>query len=259
MDETPREEEEGEGGEREEEREAEEVQRYVIAPIHTSNMGPQTSDLRPAPVHQRSVSDTSLLLCRTNSTSLPELAGPPSSASPEPISDPAEGVQILQESPTKKFRTKHTRHLSLLGGDHHKRKKRRSQIRCRSPPNYPPPPPPANEESGDEIDKNQQRKDEIDKNQQRKDEIDKNQQRKDSPGFSKVMQTISSIDQELQEMGGVAGADTAANVPPPTMFHGEDPPINPANDVPERAGQGQVTGEEEGRIEEGISTEMGGR
>ena len=199
--------EEGEG-EREEEREEEE-ERYVLAPIHTSNVvRPQANGVRPIPLHQRSVSDTSVLLYRANSASLPELAEQRNSASPEPVSDTVEGAkrQISLDSPTKKFRMKHTRHLSLLGGDHHKRKKRRSQIRSRSPPSYPPPPPPADEESGDEV--------------------ERTHQRKDSFGFSKVMQTISSIDQELQEMGGVAGANTAADVPPPTMFHGEDPTAN---------------------------------
>ena len=222
IEETPIE--EGEG-----DREEEEEERYVLAPIRTSNA--QANGVRPIPLHQRSVSDTSVLLYRANSASLPELAEQRNSASPEPVSDTVEGAkqQISLDSPTKKFRTKHTRHLSLLGGDHQKRKKRRSQIRSRSPPNYPPPPPPADQDSGDEV--------------------GRTHQRKDSFGFSKVMQTISSIDQELQEMGGVAGANTAADVPPPTMFHGEDPTINPANDIVEEGAQREnpATVEERGK------------
>ena len=200
-------------GEREEEEE-----RYVLAPIHLSSTEPQANGLRPVPMHQRSVSDTSHLLFRTNSASLPELADTRSSSSPEPVCDTVEGAKQQISLETPKFRTKHTRHLSLLGGDNHKRKKRRSTIRCRSPPNYPPPPPPGDEESGGNV--------------------EKTHQRKDSFGFSKVMQTISSIDQELQEMGGVAGTNTT---PPLTAstFRGEDPPINPVNDTPEEEGEAQ--------------------
>ena len=189
--------------------EREEAPRYVIAPVHINpDQLAQANSLRPAPVHQRSVSDTSVLLCRTNSSSLPELVEGPGSTSPEPVSDTVEGAKeqiIRQEAlPVKKFRTRHTRHLSLLGGNEHKRKKRRSQLRTRSPPNYPPPPPPANEDSEGEP--------------------ETEPEMKNSLGFSRVMQTISSIDQELQDMGGVAGANTTPNVSPPMRFRGDDPP-----------------------------------
>ena len=223
-------EEEGEGGwPFGEEGEGDEMPRYVLAPISPSQQQQliPVKGLRPSPVHQRSVSDTSVLLWRTNSASLPELADVPSSASPEPVSDTVEGArqQISQpESPTKKYRTKHTRHLSLLGDSSgHKRKKRRSQIRSRSPPSYPPPPPPADEGSEEER--------------------ERDPQRKDSLGFSKVMQTISSIDHELQEMGGVAGTTVTPNISPPMRFRGDDPPnLGPPDEG--AAGEGaEVEGE----------------
>ena len=201
LEETQREDLEGGEGDEGEERYFHEAQRDVQ----------QSGELWPAPVHQRSVSDTSVLLCRTNSSSLPELTDHTSSASPEPVADTVEEAkqQIAQESPTKRFRTKHTRHLSLLNRRDGKQKKRRSQYRCRSPPNYPPPPPPTNEDSDN-------------------DDTTHN----DALGFSKVMETISSIDQELQEMGGLAGADTTPNISPPMRFRGIDPPSQPSPDEP---------------------------
>lgn len=188
-----------------EEEEGAEEERF----LHEARRGDsvqQPINLRPPPpIHQRSVSDTSVLLCRTNSSSLPELADHTNSASPEPVADTVEEAKQQIESPTKRFRTKHTRHLSLLNGRDGKRKKRRSQYRCRSPPNYPPPPPPANEDSDNE-------------------ETSQN----DALGFSKVMETISSIDQELQEMGGMGMTDTTPNISPPMRFRDNDPPSQPS-------------------------------
>ena len=193
----------------------------------------QSSNARPVPIHQRSVSDTSVLLCRTNSSSLPELDDHNSSASPDPVADTVEGArqQISQESPTK-FRTKHTRHLSLLNRRQAKRKKRRSQYRCRSPPNYPPPPPPMNGDSDNEEDM-----------------IEEGQ----GLDFSKVMQTISSIDQELQEMGGVSGNDVTPNISPPMRFRAVDSQVSPSQDPAVREGRhnstARPTEEQQDRLE----------
>lgn len=221
------------------EEDEEEEERYVLAPVpintellQANGYGPPP----PPPAHQRSVSDTSVLLCRTNSSSLPDLDHP-SSTSPEPVADTVEAAkeQVSQDPPTKAYRTKHTRHLSLLGGNEHKRKKRRSMIRSRSPPSYPPPPPPANDESGEEEEVPAVSDPPVPavsdppvptasvapapvQPPQRKDSLQ---------GFSRVMATISSIDQELQDMGGIGGREenTTPNITPPEKFRGEDPPI----------------------------------
>ena len=193
---------------------------------------------KPSPQHQRSVSDTSVLLTRSriNSSSLPELADDhTSSTSPEPVADTVEAArqQMSRVSPKKQFRTKHTRHLSLLNGREGKQKKRRSaHYRSRSPPNYPPPPPPANEDSANE-------------------EETPTAPRKDSLGFSKVMQTISSIDQELQEMGGVAGTETTPNISPPMSFKAIDPPTSEGEGVVGVVGVVGAVGEDGGYYESG--------
>ena len=224
-------------GEREWEREMEEVRDWEREDRTectwerdvATEMIPQDvqNDPKPHPNHQRSISDTSILLSRTNSSSLPELIDHTSSTSPELIPDTVECArqQISQEAPTKRFRTKHTRHLSLLSGREVKRKKRRSaQFRCRSPPNYPPPPPPANEDSADEVETQRGC-----------------HTRKDSFGFSKVMQTISSIDHELQEMGGVADTNTTPNISPPMRFKAINPRQSPLHNSLERE-QGEREG-----------------
>ena len=213
--------------------------------------------VRPPPVHQRSISDTSILLCRSriNSTSLPEL-GEESSASPEPVADTVEGArrQIAEDMPKKQYRTKHTRHLSLLTGRSGKCKRGSLKNRSRSPPNYPPPPPPANEDSGNEacggvtITSNT--------------ELGKDG-RKHSLGFSNVMKTISSIDQELQEMGGVGGADVTPNISPPMRFRADtdDLDLSPPQD-PLEGGVGDEGGVGGGRDEGGVGggrDEGGGR
>lgn len=163
---------------------------------------------RPAPVHQRSVSDTTVL-CNTNSASLPELIDHDNSVSPEDMEQAKR--QISEESLNVQYRTKHTRHLSLLDGKRKKRRPTSLKNRSRSPPNYPPPPPPANEDSGNER-------------------TDSAEDGRDSVGFSKVMKTISSIHHELEEMGGIGGTP---NISPPMRFRDTDPHQSSSQESPD--------------------------
>ena len=190
----------------------------------TQQNGGETEPRPPPPVHQRSESDTTVLLSNTNFSSLPELDEHSSSVSPDNtlIADTVEGAkrQISEEMP---IRTKHTRHLSLLSGSDGKRKKRRQQSlknRSRSPPNYPPPPPPADEDSGNEASGDIENHELTTEN---------GATRKNSLGFSKVMKTISSIDQELEEMR-VGVSDITPNISPPMRFRDSDPQQSPTQD-----------------------------
>ena len=163
---------------------------------------------QPAPVHQRSESDT-MLLSRTNSASLPELVEHDNSASPVDIEEAKR--QISEESPVVQFRTKHTRHLSLLDGKRKKRRPTSLKNRSRSPPNYPPPPPPTKEGGGN-------------------DDADSVEDGRDSVGFSKVLKTISSISHELEEMGGMG---ETPSISPPMRFRAVDPHQSSSQESPD--------------------------
>ena len=197
-----------------------------------------THEEPPSPVHRRSVSDTSLLLSRTNSSSLPDLMDNNSSVSPEDmkVPDTVEGArrQMSEKPPVARYRTKHTRHLSLLMGAEEKQKKRRQpslKNRSRSPPNYPPPPPPMEEDSGNEA---------VEGTEQQfvaPSEAAGGASRKHSPGISQVMKKISSIDHKLEEMGGVGVSGSTPNITPPMKFRAVDPRHSPLSESPEEEGR----------------------
>lgn len=180
----------------EEEGEGEDTLGHLHELQKEASLQPHGED-RPAPVHQRSESDTTVL-CRTNSASLPELIEHDTSASPDDIEEAKR--QISEESPVVQFRTKHTRHLSLLDGKRKKRRPTSLKNRSRSPPNYPPPPPPKKEGGNDDT--------------------ESVEDGRDSVGFSKVLKTISSIHHELEEMGGMGGTPS---ISPPMRFRAIDP------------------------------------
>lgn len=173
---------------------------------------------QPTLVHQRSESDT-MVLCRTNSASLPELVEHDNSASPDDFEEAKR--QISEESPAVQFRTKHTRHLSLLDGKRKKRRPTSLKNRSRSPPNYPPPPPPTKEggEGGGNNDA-----------ESVEDGRDSVEDGRDSVGFSKVLKTISSINHELEEMGGMGGTP---NISPPMRFRTIDSHQSPSQESPD--------------------------
>ena len=200
---------------------------------HHDNEGGARS-LRP-----QSVSDTFLLM-HQNSASLPDLMncdGVEVGVTNGGVV--TEGVVAgegrnrgshLQRSASGASQSRHTRHLSLIGTediqaakqpprDHRKKRSSRRngsiKLRSRSPPNMPPPPPPQ-EDSDETLATNGQISLGAEQNQPQRDQTDfglhvppmqngvsgelPSQSSSSSVGFSEVMNTISNIDHELDDM-----------------------------------------------------------
>lgn len=175
-----------------------------------------------SPLHSKPRTEPHLALMQQLSSSLPEMLDETgNSTSPEAMEDhdhTHHGENTSKHSPG----SRHTRHLSLIGGskdahhNHSRRKPKRAgslKQRSRSPPNLPPPPPPpppsdpgANallDTSGMSMRSNTSSA---------------------SLGFSEVMQTMSSIDHELDT---IAENFTTSTVITPSMPPGRPPPPPP--------------------------------
>ena len=185
----------------------------------------------PRPLHHHSASDT-LLLMHQNSASLPDLInceGVGRASVGVATEEGVAGVVTIRQRSMSEAR--HTRHLSLTGNEdiHAKRpprdKKKRSarrngsiKLRSRSPPNLPPPPPPPVEMG--ELQEHGEETNATDKQTSSK-AVEQNHMDGDlqpppvqhgvsgeltsqsssaSVGFSEVMNTISNIDHELDEI-----------------------------------------------------------
>ena len=153
----------------------------------------------------------------------------------------------LQRSASGASQTRHTRHLSLIGNediqranfkqpprDHRKKRSSRRngsiKLRSRSPPNMPPPPPPTTVEEDSSETTNRQTSSGAEQNQQQGDQTDfglhlppptmqngvsgelPSQSSSSSVGFSEVMNTISNIDHELDD---IAITPTKPSIPAP--------------------------------------------
>lgn len=209
---------------------------------------PQGSEISEVPRPKHSVSDT-LLLMHQNSASLPDLINCEGVtranvgvATQEGLSGEGIDGPIRQRSVSE---SRHTRHLSLTGHEdiHAKRqprdKKKRSarrngsiKLRSRSPPNLPPPPPPAagmgelQEQTEEAATTGRQTFSELVewKNTDlsllpppAQQSGDLASQSGSSVGFSEVMNTISNIDHELDE---IAVSPVKPSIPAPRRTDG---------------------------------------
>ncbi len=173
---------------------------------------PSLNEDKPTSIaHARSSSDS--LIVRTLSNSLNDLTS--QSTSPE-VEGEEPRVQPPR-SPRASGRGGHTRHLSLLGGSPHKsggggrnkkKPKRGGSIkqRSRSPPNLPPPPPPP--PPSEPTDAQQQLAEGGEEDHHLSPSsgagagLSHATSSTASLGFSQVLNTISTIDQELDQMAG---------------------------------------------------------
>lgn len=189
---------------------------------------PQRHEERTQPDRPQSAPET-LLLMHKNSASLPDLincevtGGAMVGVAAGGVASEDRGAIHHQRSMSE---TRHTRHLSLIGNedilakrpprDRKKRSARRNgsiKLRSRSPPNLPPPPPPPSmgelQEDGEET---TDRGLEVGRDKQQRDTVGPplvtnglnsnltSQSSSTSVGFSEVMNTISNIDHELDEI-----------------------------------------------------------
>lgn len=161
---------------------------HVIADLNIlrMDMEPSTSGVEEAQ-SPRSYDSNSLLLTQKVSSSLPELLDETGkSAGPKTLEQAEHGKEGTNGSVSPSHNYSHTRHLSLLGGIKKEGGggggRRSRKLRSRSPPNLPPPPPPpTNPMEG------------LPETTQDHDSMA-------SPGFSKVLHTISDIDQQLDNI-----------------------------------------------------------
>ena len=174
-----------------------------------------------SPAHMRSSSDP-LVIMHQMSNSLPELLDETgNSTSPEGTDDPpTDHTQAVENMHSPG--TRHTRHLSLMGGKkesvvHHSRRKPKRggslKQRSRSPPNLPPPPPPPADHT------------------LLSDSVLSSPEGTGSPlnvsnvsGFSGVMRTMTSIDQQLN---AITENFTTSAIITPSLPPGRPPPPPP--------------------------------
>ena len=221
--------------------------------FHRELSCPEGSEIAGGPrsLHQHSASDT-LLLMHQNSASLPDLINcegvvraSVGVVTQEGLAGEGIGGAMRQRSVSE---SRHTRHLSLTGHEdiHAKRpprdKKKRSarrngsiKLRSRSPPNLPPPPPPAvemgelQEQSEEVTTTDRQTSSELVERKltdlslhpspaSAQHSGDLASQSGSSIGFSEVMNTISNIDHELDEIDVVS--PVKPSVPAPQRSNG---------------------------------------
>ncbi len=214
--------------------------------------GPQP----PPPAHTRSASD-SLVNFHENSGSLQELRC--GADEHEKSTSPEDGSTDSDLSGRKESHTSpkisHTRHLSLMCTQSPVRNKKRSKRtpslkkRSRSPPELPPPPPPPGQEeetSAVAVGQDQEAPAEQPSGQQ----MTKNTS-SSSIGFTEVMNTMSTIEKELDKLSPEPEPPTAAiHTPPPITGAPSSPPLAESTFAPVDPASPPVPEHPEGRREE---------
>lgn len=190
----------------------------------------QVELLPPPPSHCRSASD-SLVMLHENAHSMPELHRPrdehEKSTSPEDGSTDSSDLSRKKEELAAAHlspKISHTRHLSLTGSQVPARKKRSKRSaslkRSRSPPELPPPPPPPDQDEADEKTASPARKAQTVESSGR---MPRNDASSSSIGFSEVMNTISNIEHQLDEMTPEPELTHTTSPSPPTTGPPQQP------------------------------------
>ncbi len=202
---------------------AEREQGYHLPEPVPEREGERDPEPHPSPpVHFRSASD-SLVLFHENTHSMPDLyqegdeheksTSPEDGSTDSDISRKKSDLVATHPSP----KISHTRHLSLIGSQVPARKKKSKRVpslkRSRSPPELPPPPPPPGQDEAGAVATEQTQESLTVETSARK---LRNDNSTSSIGFSEVLNTISSIELQLDELSPDPEPVHMASLPPPT-------------------------------------------